>query len=551
MAQSLGEFDYVIVGAGSAGCVLANRLSADPDVSVLLVEAGGKDTYPWIHIPIGYYYTFDNPRTDWRFRTEPVEGLNGRSLVYPRGRVLGGTSSINGMVYVRGHAHDYDHWRQLGNTGWGWDDVLPYFKRSEDNLRGADAFHGTGGELRIEDIRASWEILDGFLDAADQVGLRRIADFNSGENEGCSRFQVTQRAGFRASTAKAFLKPARGRPNLRVVTHAQVSRIQIVDKRATGVSLSHHGETAYAAARGEVILAAGAIGSPQLLQLSGVGPGTLLKSYGIEIAQALPGVGENLQDHLALRTMFKVRHTRTMNEQAGSLWGRGAMALEYLLFRRGPMSIPPAVVGAFARSDPRVEMPDLQYFIYPFSFDKVGDPPHPFPAITASVAHLRPESRGTVRIGDADPTAAPRIDPNYLSAPGDCRVAAQALRLTRRIFAAPAMTRFEPEEFKPGPLYQTDEELVEAARSIGSTIFHPVGTCKMGEDDMAVVDARLRVAGIAGLRVVDASIMPTITSGNTNAPTIMIGEKAADMIRADRRMAGGFAAATRSRRSMA
>lgn len=534
-------FDYVIVGGGSAGCVLANRLSADPSVSVLLLEAGGRDNNFWIKVPIGYFYTFDNPRTDWRFRTMPEAGLNGRALVYPRGRVLGGCSSINGMVYMRGQARDYDQWRQLGNPGWSWDGVLPYFKRSEDNVRGADDVHGSNGELRVDELRASWEILDVFREAAIQTGIRAIDDFNRGDNEGCGYFQVTQKNGIRWSTARAFLKPVRNRPNLTVVTHAQARRVRMAGRRAVGVEFSHAGNAAYAAARIEVILAAGAVGSPQLLQLSGVGPAALLRQNGIGLVVDLPGVGENLQDHLALRTMFKVKHTRTLNDQARSAIGKAWMGLEYMLFRRGPLTMPPALVGGFVKSHPSLETPNLQYFVYPMTFDKVGDPPHAFSAFTASVCNLRPESRGHVRIQSAAAEKAPMITLNYLSTLNDRKVAVEAIRLTRRICAAPAMAIFEPEEFRPGLHHQSDDELVHAAGDIGSTIFHPVGTCKMGNDPAAVVDSRLRVHGIGALRVVDASIMPTITSGNTNAPTIMIAEKASDMIREDRHESAGAA----------
>ncbi len=533
--RSLGAFDYVIVGAGSAGCLLANRLSADPDQRVALLEAGGKDSYFWIHIPIGYLYTQNNPLTDWCFKTEPEAGLNGRALAYPRGRVLGGCSSINGMIYMRGQARDYDLWRQLGNTGWGWDDVLPLFTRAEDFYRGADALHGAGGEWRVEDLRLSWEILDAFRDAAAEVGIPAVDDFNRGDNEGCGYFHVNQKRGVRWSTAKAFLRPALKRPNLRVVTHAQAVRVRLEGRRATGVELRDRAGPAYVAARREVILAGGAIGSPQLLQLSGIGPGALLQDVGVAPVHVLKGVGDNLQDHLQIRMAFKVSGTRTMNERANSLAGRLAMGLEYALFRRGPLTMAPSQLGAFAKSDPALATPDLEYHVQPLSLDKFGEPLHPFPAFTASVCNLRPESRGSVRIRSADPLAAPAIKPNYLSTARDRKVAAEAIRLTRRICAAPALSRFTLQEFKPGPEITGDEELAKAAGDIGTTIFHPVGTAKMGRDDAAVVDERLRVHGIAGLRVADASIMPTITSGNTNAPTMMIAEKAADMIREDRR----------------
>ncbi|HXQ49739.1 MAG TPA: GMC family oxidoreductase N-terminal domain-containing protein [Stellaceae bacterium] len=532
--QSFGSYDYVIVGAGSAGCVLANRLSADPAVSVLLLEAGGRDNYIWIHIPIGYLYTQNNPRTDWCFRTESEPGLNGRALNYPRGRVLGGCSSINGMIYMRGQARDYDQWRQLGNVGWAWDDVLPYFRRSEDQVRGADEAHGAGGEWRVEEMRLTWEILDAFRAAAAEIGIPPIDDFNRGDNEGCGYFQVNQRRGVRWNTSKAFLRPAQGRANLRVLTGAQAERVRLDGRRAVGVEFRKDGAPAFAAARAEVILATGSIGSPQLLQLSGIGPPELLAAHGIVPVHALAGVGENLQDHLQIRMAYKVKHTRTINERANSLIGRIGMGLEYFLFRRGPLTMAPSQLGCFAKSDPARETPNLEYHVQPLSLDAFDQPPHPFPAFTASVCNIRPESRGSVRITSADPLAHPAIRPNYLATQEDQRVAAAAMRLTRRICAANALARFEPEEFKPGPAHDSDRELIRAAGDIGTTIFHPVGTCKMGSDAGAVVDPRLRVHGIASLRVADASVMPSITSGNTNAPAIMIAEKAADMIRDDR-----------------
>ncbi len=531
----LGSFDYVIVGAGTAGCVLANRLSADPAVSVLLLEAGGKDSYPWIHIPVGYLYTQNNPRTDWCFKTEAEAGLGGRVLNYPRGRVLGGCSSINGMIYMRGQAADYDQWRQLGNRGWGWDDVLPYFKKSEDHVHGPDEMHGAGGEWRVEEMRLRWEILDAFRDAAAEVGIPRTDDFNRGNNEGCGYFQVNQKRGVRWSTAKAFLRPARARPNLEVLTRAQATRIAFDGRRAAGLHVRRDGRDAYASVKGELILAAGSIGSPQLLQLSGVGPDEPLQEAGIQPVHALEGVGANLQDHLQLRLIYKVQGTRTLNEQASRLLARGWMGVEYFLFRRGPLTMAPSQLGAFARSDPARATPNLQYHIQPLSLDRFGEPLHPFPAFTASVCNLRPESRGEVRIRSPEPGVPPAIRPNYLATEGDRMVAADAIRLTRRICAARALARFQPDELKPGAGFHSDQELAEAASVIGTTIFHPVGTCKMGADPGAVVDDRLRVHGLAGVRVVDASIMPTITSGNTNAPVIMIAEKAADMIREDRR----------------
>ncbi len=531
---SIGPFDYIVVGAGSAGCVLANRLSADPAIKVLLLEAGGKDDYIWIKIPVGYLKTQNNPRTDWCFKTEPEPGLNGRALNYPRGRVLGGCSSINGMLYLRGQARDYDQWRQMGNDGWGWDDVLPYFKRHEDYAAGADDAHGAGGEWRVEGQRLSWEILDAFREACAETGIRKTEDFNRGDNEGCGYFLVNQRRGVRWNAASGFLHPIARRPNLTVLTHAQAKALRFDGKRCIGIEF-WRGDTATSAeASGEVILAAGAIGSPHLLQLSGIGPGDALIRHGIAVRHDLPGVGGNLQDHLQIRCAYKVRNTRTMNERANSLVGRIGMGLEYFLLKRGPLTMAPSQLGAFAKTDASFETPNVEYHVQPLSLDKFGDPLHPFPAFTASVCNLRPRSRGEVRLRNADAKAPPIIRPNYLADPEDRRIAAEAIRLTRRIAAAPALAKFAPEEFRPGASLATDEELAKAAGDIGTTIFHPVGTCKMGADSMAVVDDRLRVRGLAGLRVVDASIMPTITSGNTNAPTMMIAEKGAAMVLRER-----------------
>ncbi|MEJ2480182.1 MAG: GMC family oxidoreductase N-terminal domain-containing protein [Acidihalobacter sp.] len=533
-------YDYVIVGAGTAGCLLANRLSADPSLRVLLLEAGGRDNYPWIHIPVGYLFTMNNPRTDWCFRTEPEKGLNGRWLNYPRGRVLGGSSSINGMIYMRGQAADYDHWRDLGNPGWGWDDVLPEFLKHEDHGVLRDEWHRQGGEWRVENQRLRWDVLDVFRAAAAEAGIPAVEDFNRGDNEGCGYFHVNQRRGVRVSAADAFLKPIRGRSNLTVLTGAQVSHIGIHDGRASSLTYRHDGEKRRVKVAAELLLAAGAIGSPHLLQVSGVGPAALLREKGVAVVRDLSGVGENLQDHLQIRTVYRVDGAVTLNQRANSLWGKAAMGLEYALRRSGPLSMAPSQLGCFARSDPAQARANLEYHVQPLSTDKLGEPLHPYPAITASVCNLRPESRGRVAMRSPDAREAPSIAPNYLSTEGDRRVAADAIRLTRRIFATQAMGPFNPVELLPGPDCMDEASLVNAAGNIATTIFHPVGTCAMGPDASAgaVVDERLRVHGVAGLRVVDASIMPTITSGNTNSPTLMIAEKAAGMILEDRRAAG-------------
>ncbi len=544
MATPFGTFDYVISGAGTAGCVLANRLSADPEVSVLLLEAGGEDDWIWIHIPVGYLYCIGNPRTDWCYHTEPDAGLNGRSILYARGKVLGGCSSINAMVYMRGQARDYDEWAALsGDPGWAWQNVFPIFKSSEDHYAGNSELHGGGGEWRVEEQRLEWEILNAWRDAAEQSGIPKIADFNGGDNFGSARFQVNQRRGVRWNASKAFLRPALHRSNLTVLTRAQATQIRMEDrdgrKRASGIEFIRNEEKFFAEARIETVLASGAVNTPQLLQLSGIGPAALLQAHGIAVRHELPGVGENLQDHLQLRMAFKVKNVRTLNEWANSWLGKAQMGLQYALFRTGPLTMAPSQLGAFAKSDPSQASANLEFHVQPLSLDKFGDDPHPFPAFTASVCNLRPESRGHVRIGSADPMAAPKITLNYLAAEGDRRVAVDALKLTRRIAAAPALAPYQPEEFKPGPAIKSDEDLVQAAGDIGTTIFHPVGTCKMGAeaDPMTVVDSRLRVRGIAGLRVVDAGIMPTITSGNTNSPTIMIAERGSAFIREDRKRA--------------
>ncbi len=543
--QSAGTYDYIIIGAGTAGCVLANRLTQDPGVSVLLIEAGGKDDYAWIHIPVGYLYCIDNPRTDWRFRTEPDAGLNGRSLIYPRGKVLGGCSSINGMIYMRGQSRDYDAWATLtGDASWGWDRVLPLFLHTEDHHGGRSEFHGAGGEWRVEQQRLRWDILDAFRDAAAQTGIPKIDDFNRGDNEGCSYFEVNQRSGIRWNTAKAFLRSVKGRHgNLEIMTGCHVQRLRIEQGEGgavcRGVEFTGGGQRWFAQATHETLLTAGAIGSPQILQLSGVGPANLLQEHGIPVVVNAHGVGENLQDHLQLRMAFKVRNAKTLNTMANSLLGKMKIGLEYALNRSGPMSMAPSQLGAFARSDAAQTSANIQYHVQPLSLNKFGEPLHPFPAFTASVCNLRPTARGHVRIASSDAAQAPKITPNYLSTEEDRQVAADALRLTRRIVAAPAMQRYSPEEFLPGPTFQTDAELALAAGNIGTTIFHPVGTCKMGRDDdaMAVLDPQLRVRGVAGLRVIDGSVMPVITSGNPNSPIIMIADKAAGLIRADRKRA--------------
>ncbi len=534
MSETAGVWDYVVVGAGSAGCVVAHRLSANPNTRVLLLEAGTRDRYPWIHVPVGYFKTMHNPRTDWCYVTEPDAGLNGRSIKWPRGKVLGGSSALNGLLYVRGHPADYDHWARLGNPGWSYRDVLPYFKSSEDQERGADAYHGTGGPQKVSDIRTRRAVCDAFIAAAEEIGIPRNDDFNGARQEGAGYFQLTVHGGRRWSTATGYLRPARRRPNLRVMTRALARRVEFEGKRATGVTFSIDGQSQTAGAAGEVVLAAGAIGSPQILLLSGIGDGELLRRFAIATVADAPGVGENLQDHLQIRAVYKCRRP-TLNDEVNNPLRRMLIGLEYLLFRTGPMTMAASQVGIFARSDAALDQPDIQFHIQPLSSDSPGEGLHRFSGITSSVCQLRPESRGRIVLTSPDPAAYPAIHPNYLATPLDQKTAIAGMKASRRLAQTAALAPHIVEEFDPGPGVQTDDELLEHARNTATTIYHPVGTCKMGpeSDDSAVVDARLRVRGVEGLRVVDASIMPTLTSGNTNAPAIMIGEKGADLILED------------------
>ena len=533
-----GDFDYIVVGAGSAGCVMSNRLSADPAKRVLLLEAGGRDNWIWFHIPVGYLFAMGNPRSDWMFQTEKEAGLNGRALNYPRGKVIGGCSAINGMISMRGQAQDYDHWRQLGLSGWGWDDVLPTFKRLDGHFLGDTEHHGGGGEWRVEQMRVKWDVLDAIARAATEMGIPATHDFNTGDNEGVGYFHVNQRRGVRMSAARAFLKPVLKRPNLKLETGVLVEKVLFEGKRAVGVRFRQNGRLVEARASGEVILSAGAVGSPQILQLSGVGPADWLTEHGIVTVQDRPGVGRNLQDHLQQRAIFKVNDVKTLNATYHSLVGRALMGLEYALFQTGPLTMAPSQLGIFTTSSSDHERANIEFHVQPLSLDRFGEPLHRFPAVTVSACNLRPTSRGTIRLRSADPSAKPVIAPNYLSTPEDRRVAADAIRVTRRLMRQPAMQPYRPEEYLPGPGVGDDEaSLAKAAGDIGTTIFHPVGTAKMGlpSDPMAVVDERLRVFGLEGLRVVDASVMPTITSGNTNTPTIMIADKAAQMLIEDGR----------------
>ncbi|MEX2649363.1 MAG: choline dehydrogenase [Alphaproteobacteria bacterium] len=531
--SDLGSFDFIVVGAGSAGCVLANRLTASGRHRVLLIEAGPEDRNPWIHVPLGYGKLFKHPGVNWLYQSEPEPELDGRRIMQPRGKVLGGSSSINGLIYMRGQREDYDHWRQLGNAGWGYDDVLPYFKRSEDQARGADAFHGTGGPLAVSDQSEPHPLCEAFIAAADQAGIPRNDDFNGAVQEGAGYFQTTSRRGRRCSTAVGYLKPARRRPNLTVLTHALGTRVRFDGRRAVGVTWLRGGATEAARASAEVILAGGAFNSPQLLQVSGVGSAELLGAHGIDVVHDAPGVGADLQDHLQVRMIFRCTRRITVNDDMASLAGRLRVGLRYALSRKGPLTVSAGYAGAFFRTDPRLASPDVQIHFLLFSTDRMGEKLHDFSGFTVSVCQLRPESRGSLRIRSADPAEPPAIRPNYLAAETDRRTNVAALKVLRRIMNAPAMTPFLAAEVDPGADVVDDAGLLAHCRARGGTIYHPSGTCRMGPDERAVVDPRLRVKGLGALRVVDGSFMPSLVSGNTNAPIIMIAEKASDLILED------------------
>jgi choline dehydrogenase len=529
------EYDYIVVGAGSAGCVLAGRLSEDPATRVLLLEAGPADRSLWIHLPIGYGKTMWSPRVNWRFETDPDPHMNGRRIYWPRGKTLGGSSSINGLIYIRGQREDYDHWAELGNPGWGHADVLPYFIRSETNERGASAWHGGDGPLRVSDIKAGDELIEAFIAGAAEIGVPRSDDFNGPTQEGVGYYQLTTWKGWRWSAARAYLQPARRRPNLRIATAAHATGIEIEGRRAVGVRYVQGGVARQARARGEVLLAAGAIQSPQLLQLSGIGPPALLGRFGIPVVQALPGVGENLQDHLQIRLIYECTKPITTNDQLNSMFGQARIGLEWLFRRSGPLAIGINQGGCFMRALPDAPTPDIQFHVATLSADMAGGKVHPFSGFTMSVCQLRPEARGHIRIRSADPLAPPEMQANYLSTELDRRVAVAGVKAARAIAAAPALRPYVKREVRPGPELTSDADLLEFCRNTGATIFHPSGTCKMGSDDMAVLDERLRVRGVDGLRVVDCSAMPTLVSGNTHAPVVMMAEKAVDMIRDDAR----------------